>query len=122
LSRPAPVLLRTSGLRKSYGAVHAVRGMDFDLAAGEVHGLIGENGAGKSSLLKILTGIYQPDRGTIEVNGTAHKFRRPQDAAAAGIGVVHQEQSLLTNLSVAENIAMNATGSRDQATRFGLYR
>src|SRR5207247_592507 len=75
-----------------------------------------------STLLKILTGVHQPDDGEIRVNGEAVRFRRPQDAVAHGIGVVHQEQSLLTNLSVAENIAMNAVSSKDQAIRFGFYR
>ena len=117
-----PPILKVTALGKDFGPVQALKNLNLEIPRNEVLGLIGENGAGKSSLLKILTGIYQPDSGTIEVNGKAHKFRRPQDAAAAGIGVVHQEQSLLTNLSVAENIAMNATGSKDQATRFGLYR
>lgn len=117
----APTLKLTE-ISKEFGPIQAVKKISLEIPRNEVLGLIGENGAGKSSLLKILTGIYQPDSGTIEVNGTVQKFRRPQDAAAAGIGVVHQEQSLLTNLSVAENIAMNATGSKDQATRFGWYR
>jgi ribose transport system ATP-binding protein len=117
-----PPILKVTGVAKEFGAVQALKDINLEIPRNEVLGLIGENGAGKSSLLKILTGIYQPDSGTIAVNGTEHRFRRPQDAAAAGIGVVHQEQSLLTNLSVAENIAMNATGSKDQATRFGLYR
>lgn len=124
---PAPTAtvaptLKLTGVSKEFGPVQAVKNINLEIPRNEVLGLIGENGAGKSSLLKILTGIYQPDSGTIEVNGTPQKFRRPQDAAAAGIGVVHQEQSLLTNLSVAENIGMNATGSKDQATKFGLYR
>lgn len=114
--------LKLTGIGKEFGQIQAVQDINLEIPRNQVLGLIGENGAGKSSLLKILTGIYQPDAGTIEVNGAVHKFRRPQDAAAAGIGVVHQEQSLLTNLSVAENIAMNASGSREQATRFGWYR
>ena len=117
----APTLKLTE-VSKGFGPIQAVKKISLAIPRNEVLGLIGENGAGKSSLLKILTGIHQPDSGTIEVNGEVQKFRRPQDAAAAGIGVVHQEQSLLTNLSVAENIAMNATGSKDQATRFGWYR
>lgn len=121
VSAEAPTL-RLRNVSKSFGLVQAVKDINLEIPRNEVVGLIGENGAGKSSLLKILTGLYQPDSGTIEVNGTAVKFRRPQDAVTAGVGVVHQEQSLLTNLSVAENIAMNAVSSKDRATRYGIYR
>ena len=114
--------LKLTGVHKQFGRVTACNNISMEVRRNEVLGLIGENGAGKSSLLKILTGIYQPDEGSIEVNGRQVDFRRPQDAAAAGIGVVHQEQSLFTNLSVAENIAMHASGSRDQGTRYGIYR
>ena len=108
--------LKLTDVTKEFGRVQAVRGVSLTVRRNEVLGLIGENGAGKSSLLKILTGIHQPDRGSIEVNGTPVDFRRPQDAAAAGIGVVHQEQSLFTNLSVAENIAMNGPSRRTRAS------
>ena len=118
---PAPPL-RLTDVGKEFGNIQAVQDINLEIPKNQVLGLIGENGAGKSSLLKILTGIYQPDTGTIEVNGQVRRFRRPRDAAAAGIGVVHQEQSLLTSLSVAENIAMNAAGATNPATRFGWYR
>lgn len=114
--------LKLTNISKSFGSTHAVKNVSLEIPRHEVVGLIGENGAGKSTLLKILTGLYQPDSGVIETDGRPVKFRRPQDAVAAGIGVVHQEQSLLSNLSVAENIAMNALSSKDAATRYGFYR
>ena len=114
--------LRLTDVSKAFSRVTAVQHISLEVGRNEVVGIIGENGAGKSSLLKILTGIYQPDSGTIEVHGQKVKFRRPQDSVAAGIGVVHQEQSLLTNLSVAENIAMTAISNKDAGTRFGWYQ
>jgi ribose transport system ATP-binding protein len=119
---PDAPALKLTGITKSFGKVAAVKDISLEIGRNEVVGLIGENGAGKSTLLKILTGIYQPDAGTIEAHGHVVKFRRPQDSVAAGIGVVHQEQSLLTNLSVAENIAMNSLSKKDAAVKFGVYR
>ena len=116
------IALRLTGISKNFSRVTAVKDITLEVLRHEVVGIVGENGAGKSSLLKILTGIYQPDSGTMEVNGQEVRFRRPQDSVAAGIGVVHQEQALLTNLSVAENIAMNAVTNEDAATKFGWYR
>lgn len=106
----------------SFGDLKAVDNVSFEIYDGEVVGLIGENGAGKSTLLKTLAGIYKPDGGHIEVDGIPVRFKGPNDALAAGIGVVHQEQSLFTNLSVAENIEINQNIGKSDTTRFGFYR
>ncbi|MFO1038598.1 MAG: sugar ABC transporter ATP-binding protein [Geminicoccaceae bacterium] len=89
---------------KRFGQVQALKDVSIDIARGEVVGLVGENGAGKSTLMKILSGVYQADSGTIRHDGKPVVLRSPVDAAKAGIGMVHQEQSLLPNISVAENI------------------
>lgn len=117
-----PPILRLQGISKTFGSVAAVRSLSLTIDRHEVVGLIGENGAGKSTLLKMLTGVHLPDQGRMELNGRSVAFRGPLDATAQGVGIVHQEQSLFTNLSVAENIVMAATGAGSRAIRGGLYR
>jgi ABC-type sugar transport system ATPase subunit len=92
------------GIAKSFGATRAVDGVDLDLRPGEVHGLIGENGAGKSTLMRILAGSFADYDGTISFEGRAAQIRSPAEARAQGIALVHQELSLLPELTVAENI------------------
>ena len=115
----APSVLRLTDITCSYGPVMVIKGISLDIRRGEVVGLIGENGAGKSSLLKILAGIVAPSSGRMEINGVPCSFRGPKDAFRAGVGVVHQEQSLFTNLTIAENIDQHRL-SGGGASRFGL--
>ena len=102
----APALLEVRDVTKSFGAVAAVQGVSFPLYAGEAHALVGENGAGKSTIVKMLAGVHRPDTGTLLVNGVEAEFHGPADAKAAGIAVIYQEPTLFPDLSVAENIAM----------------
>src|SRR5574340_762019 len=108
---PAP-LLELRGIRKTYPGVTALDGVDFDLARGEIHGLVGENGAGKSTLLKIIAAVERPDEGTIRLDGTEIHLASPHAAQAVGIRVIHQEFNLFPALSVAENIAIDHLPSR----------
>jgi rhamnose transport system ATP-binding protein len=100
------VLLRATGISKSYAGVHALRNVSFELRAGEVQALIGENGAGKTTLIKIITGAVTPDSGQIEVNGEVVANNSPRRAKALGIAAIYQEPSLFPELTVAENIAL----------------
>jgi len=99
-----PVLLRVDGVSKSFGGVRALRGVHFDLRPGEIHALVGENGAGKSTLMRILAGNLRADAGTVELDGWPRRFATPREARSAGISIVHQELSLVPNLTVAENV------------------
>ncbi len=113
---PAPVLA-LEGVNKRFPGVHALKDVSITVGPGEIIGLVGENGAGKSTLMKILSGVYRPDSGRILVNGTPVTLTSAAEANARGIGMVFQEQSLLTNLTVGENIYL---GNEAQFTRFGL--
>jgi ribose transport system ATP-binding protein len=97
-------LARLTGITKSFGGVHALKGVDFDVQSGEVHALLGENGAGKSTLMRVLGGEMHPSSGTVTIGGTEVDFRDPRAARALGITVIHQELALAPDLSVAENI------------------
>jgi rhamnose transport system ATP-binding protein len=101
----APVL-RVREVSKSFGAVAAVQSVSFDLYGGEAHALVGENGAGKSTIVKMLAGVHRPDAGALELDGAPIELNSPADAKAAGIAVIYQEPTLFPDLSVAENIAM----------------
>ena len=114
-----PPVLKLTNISRTFGKTKAVSNVSLTIERGEVIGLTGENGAGKSTLLKILAGIERPDEGQMEINGSVANFRSPNDAFKAGVGVVHQEQSLFTNLTIAENIAYQK-GSKTGLNRFGI--
>jgi len=97
-------VLEAKGIVKRFPGVVALKGIDFDLYRGEVHAIVGQNGAGKSTFVKILNGIYTPDRGDIFINGEKAVIKKPVDAKRYGITLVHQEVTLVPHLSVAENI------------------
>jgi ABC-type sugar transport system ATPase subunit len=99
-------LLACRGISKRFGAQTALAEVDFDVAAGEIHGLVGENGAGKSTLIKIIGGHESPDGGTVYFDGAEHPVRHPWDSHRIGIGVVHQHPQLVEGLSIAENVAL----------------
>lgn len=109
-------VLELDNIAKFFPGVRALSDVSLALYPGQVTALIGENGAGKSTVVKILTGIYQPDSGTIRVDGNPLKLLQPQDAASAGITAIHQETVLFDELSVAENIFIG----HSPRSRFGM--
>jgi rhamnose transport system ATP-binding protein len=113
---PAVSLLALRRAAKSFGGVRALRGVDFELRAGEVHALLGENGAGKSTLIKIVTGAHQPDSGEIIVAGRPVTHLTPTKAQALGIACIYQQPALFADLTVAENIGLRLEPSFAKAT------
>jgi simple sugar transport system ATP-binding protein len=98
---------------KRFPGVQANSKVCFDVNAGEVHALLGENGAGKSTLMRQLYGLYQPDEGTIVIDGKPQSFRSPADAIHAGIGMIHQHFMLVPTLTVVQNVALGLRSSRE---------
>src|SRR5436853_4126956 len=103
MAAPTPVL-QARGLVKRYGHVTALDGADFDLLPGEILAVIGDNGAGKSSLIRALSGALVPDAGEIRLDGQPVAFTSPLDAQAAGIETVYQTLALSPSLSIADNM------------------
>ncbi|MFC3999349.1 ATP-binding cassette domain-containing protein [Nocardiopsis sediminis] len=97
-------LVELRGIRKSFGPVRSLDGVDLTLARGEVLGLVGDNGAGKSTLMKVLAGAVRHDEGDIVINGESVRFASPADARRAGIGIVYQDLALCDTLDVAGNL------------------
>jgi len=112
---PPNPFLRLHAITKRYGGVTALANVDFACSLGTIHAVVGENGAGKSSLMKLIAGVTRPDEGEIYVEDKPTKFASPAEAAALGIVCIFQELSLLPDLSVADNISI-----ADPPKRFGL--
>ncbi|MGI9535666.1 MAG: ATP-binding cassette domain-containing protein, partial [Desulfocapsaceae bacterium] len=110
----AETILEIRGLSKGFPGVQALSNVDLTLRRGEVHALMGENGAGKSTVIKVLTGVYEKDAGEITYNGASLECSSPLQAQEVGISTVYQEVNLVPNLSVAENIFLGR-----QPKRFG---
>ncbi|TQC50691.1 sugar ABC transporter ATP-binding protein [Rhodococcus sp. WS4] len=117
MSVPSAVpLLEVRDVTKSFGNVAAVQGVSFPLYGGEAHALVGENGAGKSTIVKMLAGVHGPDTGSLLVGGEEVSLGSPADAKARGIAVIYQEPTLFPDLTIAENIFI---GTQPRA-RFGM--
>src|SRR5450830_1656002 len=97
-------ILDVKNISKEFPGVKALRDFNFDLYEGEVHALIGENGAGKSTFIKILSGAYQPENGEMVISSEKHSFFTPRTARRLGIQTVYQEDILVPGITAAENI------------------
>src|SRR5690625_3552381 len=105
-SQAQPALLEVDRLTKKFGELVANDAITFHINAGESVGILGENGAGKSTLMNMISGLLKPDDGEVRINGQVVQFESPRDAAAVGIGMVHQHFKLVGRLTVAENLAL----------------
>jgi fructose transport system ATP-binding protein len=110
---PPPLVLQARGLVKRYGQVTALDGADFDLRAGEILAVIGDNGAGKSSLIKALSGATIPDEGEILLDGRPVQFKSPMDARRKGIETVYQDLAVAPAMTIAENLFLGRELLRD---------
>ena len=117
-STPPAAFVRMRGITKRFGAdLVANDDIDFDARQGEVHALLGENGAGKSTLMNILYGMYDPDGGSLEIEGTQVRLGSPSDAIRMGIGMIHQEFMLIEPFTVTENLTMGTMKLTDETRR-----
>src|ERR1700733_1672223 len=109
--------LRAAGMRKRFGGIEVLHGVDLELRPGEVHALLGENGAGKSTIVNMLSGRLSPDAGLVELNGLEVEFKNPLSARNAGISMIAQELDVVPTLSIVENIFLGT-----EPSKFGLIR
>src|SRR5207244_3952541 len=110
-------MLEAQGISKRYGATVALDAVDLSAKVGEIHAVLGENGSGKWSLMKVLAGVVIPDSGSMTLGGAPFAPKSPADARRAGVAMIHQELSVCPDLSIAENVTLGA-----EETRFGVVR
>ena len=125
MSEQTPLAVDVRGVTKAYGPIVALNEVSFTLRPGEIHALVGHNGAGKSTFVKVLAGVVSPDQGEVLVSGKPVILRRPRQAQAVGIAVVEQELSLVPALTVLDNILLgrvDAFGSRSRAAFLSQVR
>ena len=110
-------LLSARGISKQFGGVEVLTDVDLDLAAGEIHALLGENGAGKSTFAKIVAGVHRPTRGSLTLYGRPVDIANPIVAQKLGITLIHQEPISFPDLTVAENLALGRDARRSARAR-----
>lgn len=115
-------IVEATNISKHFGGVFAVDDVSLSVASGEIHGLVGENGAGKSTLMRVLAGILKPERGTVLVDGKALEGGDTRGAIDAGVALVHQELSLVPEMTVAENILLGSTPTQAGLIKTGEQR
>ena len=103
----AEPFLSIRGVTMAFSGVKALDKVDFDIYPGEVHCLAGENGSGKSTMIKVISGVYQPSEGEIVMDGKSHSKLTPIEAIQNGVQVIYQDFSVFPNLTVLENLALN---------------
>src|ERR687889_925315 len=111
-STAATDIIRLEGVTKRFGGITAVNDVSFGIAPGEIHAVVGENGAGKSTIMKMLAGVYQPDSGELILRGEPVVIGDPLQARKLGVSIVFQELNLFPHLSVAANIFANRETTR----------
>ena len=109
-------VLKISNVSRSFGAIQALKEVNFEINEGEIMGLVGENGAGKSTLVKIISGFDAGFKGNYYINDQEVKFESPSQAEGSGIAIAQQELSLIPNMSVAENIFLTGAKVKKFAT------
>jgi len=115
-----PPLIETKGLHKWYSGVHALKNVDFKLFTGEIVGLLGDNGAGKATLIKILSGVHVPDDGNILIEGRKVEIATPKQAMKLGIETIYQTNSMVPTLSIARNLFVGREPLKTSVFGFGF--